>query len=209
MLAGNENTAQVSSGHLGCTTESKSYGIRKGDRTYTFWDTCGFNEGEESKLLPMKKQIRVVGISLIIYCVRGRFTNIVGQNYERFCRELYQGKVPILLVVTGLEGEDKDEWWTQHKVYVKHLSFAGHACVTTSKGRNNLYEEEYVMSAAKVWQLVEENCKQTPWTVSPKCYEVVIDKVKKMFRPKRGRDQVRGMCPASFGIHKIHFKFSK
>jgi len=182
MLAGIENTAQVSSGHVGCTTESKRYDIPRGDKTYTFWDTCGLNEGEQGKVPAMKameslvKQVRVIGISLIIYCVRGRFTNIVGQNYKWFCGGVCKGKVPVLLVVTGLEGEDKDKWWTKHKVYVKHLSFAGHACVTTSKGKNNLYDEEYVVSASKVWELVEKNCNRPPWTISPKWYKKIIRK---------------------------------
>ena len=209
MLAGNENTAQVSSGHLGCTTESKSYDIRKGDRTYTFWDTCGLNEGEEGNVPPMKameslvKQVRVIGISLIIYCVRGRFTNIVGQNYKWFCWKVCKGKVPVLLVVTGLEGEDKDEWWTENKVYIEHLelSFAGHACVTTSKGMNNRYEDEYLVSAAKVWKLVEENRNRTPWTISPKWYKI-------FFRPKRSGPGSRYVS-SFIRNSQIHFKFSK
>ena len=164
MLAGN-NIAEVS--HLG-VTDSKGYTIQKGEKSYRFWETSGLNEETDSvpaqeaakKLINLLKGMNV---SLIIYLTRGRM-NEVGANKHMFdqIRSVCGEQVPIVLVVTGLEGEGEamDEWWTSNKSDIERLklSFQGHACVTTIKGRNNMYEKEYQDSRSKLWKLVQEHC---------------------------------------------------
>ena len=49
MLAG-EKIAKVSSDPNGCTFIPESYEIAKENKTYTFWDTCGLNGGEEGRV---------------------------------------------------------------------------------------------------------------------------------------------------------------
>jgi len=211
MLAG-KDMAGVTSAYEGGTTIPKSYDIQKGDMTYRFWDTCGLNEGEEGNV-PAKEAIeslvnhvKIITINLIIYCVRGRFTDIVGHNYDWFCREICQGKVPTVLVVTGLEQEDKDKWWTTNEVHLKRFKLAleGHACVTTYKGRDNRYEKEYDESAAKVWKLVEANCNPTSWAMSPEWYNAIIERVKKFFRPFK-RIRKHKYVSSFIGNSQIHF----
>jgi len=153
--------AKASSGVFGCTTPSHCYDISpNADHTqYTFWDTAGLNEGEQGTvptrddldlLYDLVKDIR--NINLVMYCVRGArsFTDITRVHYDLFWGIMCEGRVPIVLVVPGLSQEsDMDQWWTNYGKDVKGMgmTFEGHACVTTTKGRNNLYEREYLQSA--------------------------------------------------------------
>jgi len=169
MLAG-EKIAKVSSDPYGCTFIAESYEIAKENKTYTFWDTCGLNEGEEGSVSAQKAAdnlINLLGgmsVNLIIYFARGnRFLDEVQVNLYLFgrIRRACGAKVPIVLMVTGLEQEEvMDEWWTRHERDIKrsNLSFKGHACITTIKGRNNIYEDEYQESTDKVWKLVDTHC---------------------------------------------------
>jgi len=182
MLAG-KDVAEVSSLVWGCTTSAESYDINIENKTYKFWDTSGLNEGEEGSV-PAEKAItdlfnlvKGIGVNLIVYCVRGcRFTDIVRVNFDLFCGIMCEGKVPIVLVVTGLEQEEVlDEWWTKYEKDIKRmgLSFEGHACVTTIKGRNNIYQKEYQESSDRVWGLVKEHCNSPPWILSPQWLDKV------------------------------------
>jgi hypothetical protein len=169
MLAG-QNVANVSSANFGVTLSSKSYDIPKGNKTYSFWDTSGLNEGEKGSVPAQEAANKLVGlfegksVGLIIYLARGaRFLTEVQANKPVFgrIRSVCGEKVPIVLVVTGLEQEEvMEEWWTRNKNGVEglKLSFKGHACVTTIKGMDDVYEEEYQLSRSKIWKLVEDHC---------------------------------------------------
>jgi len=71
------------------------------------------------KLLPMYSSLfdtgRVVSACLF-YCVRGpRIKETTVYNYKMFYQGLFQGEIPIVLVVTGLEQEDPmDAWWRRN-----------------------------------------------------------------------------------------------
>jgi hypothetical protein len=58
-----------------------------------------------------------------------------------------------------------DEWWDENQRAVEEMnvSFDGHACMTSWKGRD--YRYEYKESARKVWKLVKEHYTPEPWTV--------------------------------------------
>ena len=183
MLAG-ELRATESNSPNGCTSSNNSIEISKvwsdgSKTTYTFWDTPGLNEGElgsvpaQAAMASLCNLLREHSVNLIIYCVRGsRFTDIVRVNYDLFYDIVCEKKVPIVLVVTGLELEgNTDDWWQRNKKTIKQMgmarAFDGYACVTTTKGRGDIYRGEYALSASKVWKLVKECCRPVPWTVEP------------------------------------------
>jgi len=184
MLAG-ELRATESNSPTGCTSSNNGIEISKGwpdgsKTTYTFWDTPGLNEGEhgnvpaQEAMLNLCNLLREHSVNLIIYCVRGsRFTDIVRVNYDLFYGIVCKKKVPIVLVVTGLEQEENmDDWWQRNKNIVKQMGMASafneHACVTTTKGKGDIYMREYEDSASKVWMLVKECCRPVPWTAKPR-----------------------------------------
>ena len=183
MLAG-EMKATESNSPTGCTLSNKSIEISKAwpdgtQTTYTFWDTPGLNEGEhgsvpaQAAMTNLCNLLREHSVNLIIYCVRGsRFTEIVRVNYDLFYGIVCEKKVPIILVVTGLELEgNMDDWWKRYEKVVRQMgmasAFNGHVCVTTTKGKDDIYREEYERSARGVWKLVIQHCRPVPWTVEP------------------------------------------
>jgi len=183
-LLARDNVAPTSSKPSGCTESNESFNISSSaNKTYTFWDTPGLNEGEQGTV-PASQAVDILrnlvdqirSVNLIIYCIRGRLTDIVRVNYDLFCGIVCEGKVPILLVVTGLEQESKmDDWWSRNYRAVRMMGMkklVGHACVVTTRGMNNVYEKEYSESADKVWKLVQEHCSTTPWTMKTEEEEV-------------------------------------
>ena len=176
MLAGSR-VAEVSDNASGCTLSNKRHSILHGDNdSYTLWDTAGLNEDQEGSVSSQAAVQNLLnlakdhGVNLLVYCIRGRLVNIIRVNYDLFWGIICREKVPIVLVVTGLEGkDDMDEWWRENQKTIKNMkmSFAGHACITSWKGRENIYEEAYKASAKKVWKLVREHCKPEPWRMPP------------------------------------------
>jgi predicted GTPase len=168
MLAGSR-IADVSGSASGCTPSNKRYSISHGDdEIYTFWDTAGLNENEagtvshQTALQNLQDIIKDDGVDLLVYCMRDRLVDIIRDNYDLFWRDICKERVPIVLVVTGLEGkEDKGAWWRENKKTIKKMgmSFNGYACITSWKGRGDMYEKEYKESAEEVWNLVRGHCK--------------------------------------------------
>jgi len=174
MLSNDDNAlAAVSNQALGCTFETEPYRVTIAERDYVLWDTAGLNEGSKGsvtaddaceKLVELLKQLQG-GVHLLVYVVRGsRFRSIVKINYDIFQRVVCRGQVPIVLVATGLENEDRmEDWWDDNRedLAANGLVFDGHACVTTTKGKKamsgeHLFEEEYAQSKDMVRSLVKE-----------------------------------------------------
>ena len=175
MLAGRP-IAKVSGGANGCTPSNQPYAIPHGYDNYVFWDTAGLNEAEDgtvSSQAAVRNLLNLVndhGVNLLIYCIRERFPGIIRVNYDLFWGIICRKEVPIVLVVTGLEGkDDMDEWWRENRKTIEKMkmSFDGHACITSWKGRENRYEKEYQESAEDVWKLVRKHCRPTAWSMPP------------------------------------------
>ncbi|KAF8970951.1 P-loop containing nucleoside triphosphate hydrolase protein [Flammula alnicola] len=185
MIAG-KDLAEVSSQALGCTFSSRHYdvSIDIGSKTYRLWDTCGLNEGEQGTVpadAAMKNLRDLVqnlqgGINLLVYCIRGtRFRDIWVVNYDLFSQIICEGKVPIVIVITGLEHEDPDMdgWWEKNsKEFARRgMQFASQACVTTTKGKKSksgsfMFEEEYEESTTRVRDVISQNCaRSSEWMV--------------------------------------------
>ncbi|OAX42324.1 P-loop containing nucleoside triphosphate hydrolase protein [Rhizopogon vinicolor AM-OR11-026] len=145
MLMG-EPVAAVSNQAVGCTYESTKYRATIAHQEVMLYDTAGLNEAEAGTDSPQQaiQNLRslvedIKTVNLLVYCIRGRrFRKIVADNYNMFCKTICGSKVPVVLVITGLENEDNmDDWWKENKVYFDHhkLEFRGHVCITTIRGR--------------------------------------------------------------------------
>jgi len=119
------------------------------------------------------------GVSLLVYCIRGtRFKDIMRINYDLFCSIICQNKVPVVIVVTGLENESPMEsWWDENGAQLKAhgMSFVGHACATTTKGKQlksgeYVFEEEFEESEGKTRKLVTDHYLQKPWIMDERVW---------------------------------------
>jgi hypothetical protein len=161
----------------------RTYNFFSDPEIYRFWDTSGLNEGDkgtvpaETALFNLHELVQRLsamggGVNLLVYCIRGtRLRDIVRVNYDLFWGIICQCKVPIVLVITGLELEENmDRWWKDNEgeLEAMGMKFDGHACITTTKGKTDkmgvhLFEEEFKASQVKVRKTVQEKCAQEPF----------------------------------------------
>ena len=183
MLLG-KNMAPTSSGLSGCTFSSANYGIWIRDSQYSIYDTAGLNEAKQgtvSSKAAVKDLYRLItnlegGVNLLVFCMRAkRITTNTVNNYKLFSDALSQGKVPVVAIVTGLEGHEPtmDAWWSENEASFDryNMHFIGHACITATKGKQirgrYTFEAEYDMSKKAVENLIASNCRQDGWRMVP------------------------------------------
>ncbi|KIJ67565.1 hypothetical protein HYDPIDRAFT_25999 [Hydnomerulius pinastri MD-312] len=145
MLAGHR-AAKTSSSVIGCTFQSSHFRININGELFNIWDTAGLDEGTRGRVPAeqaernLTKLLRDLGgangIHLLVYCVRGASVRkALTRNYTIFYSAICRKKVPIVVVVTGLENEpvEMDDWWTKgEKDFARFkMRFDDHACVTT------------------------------------------------------------------------------
>ncbi|KAF6741622.1 hypothetical protein DFP72DRAFT_942620 [Ephemerocybe angulata] len=168
-----EGMAKISSSAMGCTVVNTVYSLHVSPSdsetlSLALWDTAGFSETAHGTVSSDQAGENLVtllqsmggGTDLLVYCVRGRpFRSVVGQIYDLAHKKACGGKVPILLVVNGLENQEKgmEDWWVQNKaIFVKRkMDFDGHACITSTRGKlsknqagsseksSHIYDEQY------------------------------------------------------------------
>src|SRR5258707_11608811 len=112
MLAGSP-VANVSDDLMGATPSNERYPINRQDGfTYTLWDTPGCNESEYGTMSPqaaaqnLQDLVVTQPVDLLIYCIRNRLVDMIRVNYELVSKTSHKESVPIVLVVTGLEGRN-------------------------------------------------------------------------------------------------------
>jgi len=181
MIAG-EQIVESSSSATSGTFEGNPYSVEIDGMQLKLWDTSGINDGNRSEVVTKQAvgnlhgliQRLEDGVSLLVFCVRGpRINDTVIENYRIFHSVFCQRKVPVVLVVTGLEQEEPmDAWWPANEAIFRRqeILFAGHACVTATKGKvksgKHIYEEEYEESRKKVRKLISGNCNIVePWSI--------------------------------------------
>jgi len=166
-MAGQE-IAETSPGAETCTLHWKEHSITFDGYNYKVFDTIGLGEQElrlTKYLKPIENAYNLVtqlasegGIDLLLFCTRTRITTTTQAHYRLFYEWLCEKKVPIVLILTGLEKEkdSMEHWWLRNdgrfRTYDIHVD--GHACITAVKGINGLYETRYEESARLVRELV-------------------------------------------------------
>lgn len=187
--------AEIGSGAAGCTFKSSSYTENINGVQVRLHDTAGLNEAQEGTVAARNAIIALYrlieelkeGISLLVFCVRGRIKENTTNNYRMFVEGLCQMQVPVVLLMTGLELEDDmQSWWPRNAEQFRkyHMTFAGHACITSTKGKARhgrfLYEEEYEKSRGWTRNLLCNHMREEgPWRVERT--SVVVSFMKRTF----------------------------
>lgn len=171
---------QTSNDAVGCTFQYQCYQVLLDGLSLNLWDTVGLDEGTEgtaparqaeSSLKAFLHQIsRWDGIDLLLYCVRGtRIRQALLRNYNIFYAAICRKKVPVALVVTGLENYegDMEAWWTEHeKDLTKHgMRFDAHACVTTIHSDHPAIQDRLKQSRDVLRNLMQTRFDATTWRV--------------------------------------------
>ena len=105
------------------------------------------------------------GVSLLVYVVRDpRLSHSIRKNYELFY-EIFCQKVPIFLVISGLENEEDMEGWSKRneRAYNEEkMTFDGATCITAIRGKRNIFTQEFEESQ-RVEGLVFDHCFKATW----------------------------------------------
>ena len=174
MIVG-EPVAKTSNAAGGCTFQNEVYIAKLGNTTFQIYDTAGLNEGEQGRV-PHWKSIHNLytlirelnGVSLLVYCMRGRIKENAMANWTLFNKVICGEKVPIIAVVTGLEEEDDpDEWWRREEnkdLFRRHqMNPKAVVCVVSFRGKRNEHAEIYIKSQEKLRRLIKTMCLRRPW----------------------------------------------
>ena len=144
------------------------------------WDTTGLDEGSEGRLPAalaesglralIQELAHAGGIHLIIYCIRGsRLTKALKRNYDLFYDAVCRRKVPVALVVTGLEHQEggMETWWdaNERTLWQSGMQFDAHACVTTLDVEDETIREWRSESHSRLRELTLEYSKRPPWKI--------------------------------------------
>jgi len=175
MIAGCE-TAKVSSGFIGCTFEHKRHEAIIDGAPFDIYDTAGLNEGEKGRvphwqaINQLYTLIRTLdGVSLLIYCMRGRIKENTRANWILFTKVLCDRKVPVITVATGMENEEDLE--ERRLLLGKTLETNGMvphgvACVVAVRGKRGEHEERYNLSQRQLRHLIMRSYRRQPWSMT-------------------------------------------
>ena len=172
-LIARKEVAKVSSDVNRCTNLSTMqftrYDIPFDDMSFAIFDTIGLEEPQMRingylKAIEQAHELIVKlgaagGIHLLLFCMRrGKITANALNNYRLFYECLCNTKVPIGLVVTGLETEvEMEDWWTRNKTPIEHYGIKshGHACITAVQDEVPGGGLKYMESQKKIRELLK------------------------------------------------------
>jgi len=175
LMAGEEK-AKTSPDMERCTMCWKEFSIAFDGFKYKVFDTIGLEEPQlgineyldaiyNARNLIMKLESEG-GIDLLLFCVRaGRVSATLQNNYRLFYEWLCEKKVPIVLVLTGLEREQNmEDWWVRNKSTFDKFNIVvdGHACITAANKLDGRHQELYQLSRQLVRDLVREHTHDKP-----------------------------------------------
>ena len=170
LIAG-DSVAKASNSAVGCTIKSTPYNIDLPDGpALKIWDTAGLNEGVKGSVTALDAIDKIFelarnledGVSLLVLCTKGRINSNTVKNYQMF-KAFCDDKVPVALVVTGLEAEDRKVWWEENKGHYANegVEVEHHACISTLKYNDPDYARE-------VREMINGAYMHEPWRVARK-----------------------------------------
>ncbi|KAG1743798.1 hypothetical protein EDB19DRAFT_1874684 [Suillus lakei] len=152
-----EAGAFTSNDASGCTKVERAYKCDLGGQFCQVHDTIGLEEGFWGFLWApkaerqLKAYLKTINPHLLVYCMPGMRSSLKkshGRNFKKFRSVV--GKVPVVVVVTNLEGSGNPKgWWTANLETLRKLEIpesTKHACVTTlpkddlEPGKKHLYD---------------------------------------------------------------------
>jgi hypothetical protein len=135
------------------------------------------------------------GISLLVYCVRSvRVSRALLRNYNLFYSAICRKKVPIVVVVTGLENQDPtmDSWWDTNGGEFKRcgMHFEDHACVTTLRKHPDIpgvFTQRITESRENLRALILNNCSK--WTADANWLALSFADVRNLISGRRNNEK--------------------
>ena len=155
------------------TERMQSYKVDIQYRNYLVHDTIGLDDVKDSEQA-IKELYQLIsrvegGVSLLVYVHKDRIKTSKVKHYQIFHDGVCEGKVPTILVQTGLEHvENIDDWWSKNEPAFKKLGIKTehHACITTTKGAKDVYLDKFNEGAHQLRKVIYEATLPVPWKPS-------------------------------------------
>jgi len=190
--------AKTSNSAAGCTFRFEKHEVDLSGERFVLFDTVGLDEGTAGTVPAaeavenLKSLLRELmnagsgGIGLLVYCVRSvRIGRALLRNYNLFYSAICRKKVPIVIVVTGLENQvpTMDSWWdTNEKEFNNYgMHFEDHACVTTLQNHSEIadvFTQRITESSDKLRSLILNNCSE--WKADESWLKLSLAEVRNM-----------------------------
>ena len=158
LLPDSSKKAHVSSSAQVATERSQGYKMEINDISIMLYDTAGLggiSEPRTSKAAGMLYTlIYPEGINFLIFVIRASgdkiddLTSAITYNqmvHDVFC----QKQVPVLLLVTNMDGQNPTNWWKSNEQLLQQLRFQAYACITAKRGRTDSDEDEVEYNRSK------------------------------------------------------------
>ncbi|KAH7889069.1 hypothetical protein F5I97DRAFT_785309 [Phlebopus sp. FC_14] len=165
LIAGT-SVVKVSDGASVCTLQSTEHVFELDSSNLRIHDTVGLSFTNYPDALAgayalIRSLQATSGLDLIILCGRagspGFSLSSLEHQYRLFREFMCREKLPIALVVTGLEHEARmEDWWDVNgpRLEERHIRFAAHACVTATTGYRDAFATKYMESTRVVRELL-------------------------------------------------------
>jgi GTPase Era involved in 16S rRNA processing len=191
-----QRLSETSGAATGCTFHYQCHSVEVAGQRFVFFDTTGFEgatggavsaaKAEKSfKSLLRELMNASDGIGLLVYCVRGRVSRALLHNYNLFYSAICRKKVPIVIVVTGLENQEPtmDSWWDVNGKEFERcgMHFEDYACVTTLRKDSNIpdvFTPRITESRENLRRLILNNC--TEWAVDDSWFRLSMAEIRSM-----------------------------
>ncbi|KAG8217014.1 hypothetical protein J3R82DRAFT_7328 [Butyriboletus roseoflavus] len=136
------------------------------------------------------------------------FRNAYQRNYDLFYVTVCRKKVPVALVVTGLEHQqgEMETWWAANEDMLRQygMLFDAHACVTTLVVENYLIQQRRSDSRRLLRELVLRYSILPPWKFDKSFISLVLP----IFRPVLRRMMVADRTEQNTTIRRVgHLRY--
>ncbi|KAF8441398.1 P-loop containing nucleoside triphosphate hydrolase protein [Boletus edulis BED1] len=171
--------ATASRGVKSCTLQSQEYVVTFGGVEFALHDTAGLHEAQDNMntaeyLGAIHQAYALIsrleqsgGINLLLFCMKGGRINITTQQtYYLFAEVFCNRQVPVVIAVTHLEDYAcMEQWWNENEGAIKEYGFRshGHACITTTRGYENMFSAKYEVSREVIRNVLMEYSGQVAW----------------------------------------------
>lgn len=157
-LIARKSLVQDSPDSMVCTKKTTDYDMpANSEIPLNVWEVAGFNQPRDGNS-PTEKDVSALDVDLgtilardraavdiVLFCIRGERVRVITTKVFDFVRELFEGQVPIVLVINHLENEKvMEEWWARNKEGLRERGIIGteHVCVTGRPGYSK-YEQSH------------------------------------------------------------------
>jgi energy-coupling factor transporter ATP-binding protein EcfA2 len=188
---GSGSTAKVSSSATSVTNENARYIKVIEGKIFHIYDTVGLHDisiGRISAMHAVEGLHALIselcdGVNLLVFVMRApRITIGAQQSYNLLYDAICDKKVPVVIVVTGLEDEVREQWWSENRELFDccDMLFAGHACITALTDMRVRYD--YEQSKMAVARLIYDSYTRKAWKMPEMSwFAAVVAKVLSIF----------------------------